>query len=81
MTDTLIPDKAASTAELDRLELRTQLFIDGRFRDAVGGDAVHDREPGDRTPDRGGRPGRRRPTWTPRSRPRVGPPTTAAGPG
>ena len=37
MTDTLIPDKAASAAELDRLELRTQLFIDGRFRDAVGG--------------------------------------------
>ena len=37
MTDTLIPDKAASVAEIDRLELRTQLFIDGRFRDALGG--------------------------------------------
>ena len=37
MTDTLIPDKAASAAEIDRLELRTQLFIDGAFRDALGG--------------------------------------------
>src|SRR6187455_3879191 len=37
MTDTLIPDKAASMAELAGLELRTQLFIDGRFRDAIGG--------------------------------------------
>jgi gamma-glutamyl-gamma-aminobutyraldehyde dehydrogenase len=37
MTDTLIPDKAESTAAIDRLDLRTQLFIDGRFRDAAGG--------------------------------------------
>ena len=37
MTETRIPDKAESTAELGRLELRTQLFIDGRFRDAEGG--------------------------------------------
>ncbi|MCJ7711364.1 MAG: aldehyde dehydrogenase family protein, partial [Chloroflexi bacterium] len=38
MTETLIPDKAESTAELGRLRLRTQLFIDGGFRDAIGGD-------------------------------------------
>ena len=37
MTDTLIPDKAASTAAIDGLTLRTQLFIDGEFRDAAGG--------------------------------------------
>ena len=37
MTDTLIPDKAESTAAIDGLDLRTQLFIDGAFRDAAGG--------------------------------------------
>ena len=37
MTDTLIPDKAESTAAIDGLDLRTQLFIDGRFQDAAGG--------------------------------------------
>ena len=29
MTETLIPDKAESTAAIDGLDLRTQLFIDG----------------------------------------------------
>ena len=37
MTKTLIPDKAASTAAIHGLQLRTQLFIDGAFRDAAGG--------------------------------------------
>ena len=37
MTETLIPDKAESTAAIGALDLRTQLFIDGRFRDAHGG--------------------------------------------
>jgi gamma-glutamyl-gamma-aminobutyraldehyde dehydrogenase len=37
MTDTLIPDIAETAATLDRLELRTQLFIDGQFRDAAHG--------------------------------------------
>jgi gamma-glutamyl-gamma-aminobutyraldehyde dehydrogenase len=37
MTDTLIPNKAESAAAIARLDLRTQLFIDGRFRDAAGG--------------------------------------------
>jgi 4-(gamma-glutamylamino)butanal dehydrogenase len=37
MTDTLIPDKADSSVTIGRLDLRTQLFIDGRFRDAAGG--------------------------------------------
>ncbi len=37
MTDMLIPDKAESTAAIGSLDLRTQLFIDGRFRDAQGG--------------------------------------------
>jgi 4-(gamma-glutamylamino)butanal dehydrogenase len=37
MTETLIPDKAASSVAIDGLELRTQLYIDGQFRDAAGG--------------------------------------------
>jgi gamma-glutamyl-gamma-aminobutyraldehyde dehydrogenase len=37
MTDTLIPDKAESAAAIDRLDLRTQLFTAGRFRDAADG--------------------------------------------
>jgi gamma-glutamyl-gamma-aminobutyraldehyde dehydrogenase len=37
MTETLIPDKTESAAELERLRLRTQLFIDGTFRDAHDG--------------------------------------------
>src|SRR5262245_11711570 len=37
MTDTLIPAIDESRAELDRLRLCTQLFIDGDFRDAAGG--------------------------------------------
>ena len=38
MTETRIPDKAESATELERLRLRTQLFIDGAFRDAHDGD-------------------------------------------
>ena len=38
MTETRIPDKAESATELERLRLRTQLFIDGAFRDALDGD-------------------------------------------
>ena len=37
MTDTLIPPIDETKAEIDRLDLRTQLFIDGAFRDAHGG--------------------------------------------
>jgi gamma-glutamyl-gamma-aminobutyraldehyde dehydrogenase len=37
MTDTLIPAIDESKAEIDRLRLRTQLFIDGTFREASGG--------------------------------------------
>ena len=37
MTDTLIPPIDETKAEIDRLSLRTQLFIDGAFRDAQGG--------------------------------------------
>ena len=37
MTDTLIPAIDETRAEIDRLSLRTQLFIDGEFRDALGG--------------------------------------------
>ncbi len=38
MTDTLIPAAGEAKAEIARLALRTQLFIDGEFRDAAGGD-------------------------------------------
>jgi gamma-glutamyl-gamma-aminobutyraldehyde dehydrogenase len=37
MTDTLIPDVAESRADIERLRLRTQLYIDGRFQDAADG--------------------------------------------
>ncbi len=37
MTDTAIPSLAKARAEVPTLRLRTQLFIDGEFRDAVGG--------------------------------------------
>src|SRR4029079_10629707 len=37
MTDTLIPAKAESAAEVGRLRLRTQPFIGGEFRDAISG--------------------------------------------
>ncbi len=37
MTDTLIPARDEAAAEVDRLTLRTQPFIDGEFRDAIGG--------------------------------------------
>jgi gamma-glutamyl-gamma-aminobutyraldehyde dehydrogenase len=37
MTDTLIPDVAESRADIGRLRLRTQLYIDGRFQDAADG--------------------------------------------
>ena len=38
MTETLIPPIEESLADLDRLDLRTRMFIDGEFRDAAGGD-------------------------------------------
>ncbi len=38
MTDTLIPAAAESRADIERLRLRTQLFIDGSLRDAAGGE-------------------------------------------
>ena len=37
MTDTLIPDRDASLAAIANLPLRTRLFIDGAFRDAMAG--------------------------------------------
>jgi len=37
MTDTLIPAKDESAAEVGRLRLRTQPFIGGEFRDAISG--------------------------------------------
>ncbi len=37
MTDTLIPEIDEARAEIDALRLRTQLFIDGAFRDAADG--------------------------------------------
>ncbi|HKB94902.1 MAG TPA: aldehyde dehydrogenase family protein, partial [Gaiellaceae bacterium] len=37
MTDTLIPDRAASLAAIASLPLRTRLYIDGAFRDAARG--------------------------------------------
>jgi gamma-glutamyl-gamma-aminobutyraldehyde dehydrogenase len=37
MTDTLIPELDEATAEVSRLDLRTRMFIDGRFRDAIDG--------------------------------------------
>jgi 4-(gamma-glutamylamino)butanal dehydrogenase len=37
MTDTLIPAKDEAAAEIDRLQLRTQPFIGGKFHDAIGG--------------------------------------------
>jgi len=38
MTNPLIPAAAESRADIERLRLRTQLFIDGAFSDAVGGE-------------------------------------------
>src|SRR6476646_4072109 len=38
MTDTLIPPIEESRADLDRLDLRTRMFIDGAFRDAASGE-------------------------------------------
>ena len=35
MTETLIPPIEESRADLDRLDLRTRMFVDGAFRDAV----------------------------------------------
>jgi hypothetical protein len=37
MTETLIPPIEESRADVDRLDLRTRMFVDGAFRDAVGG--------------------------------------------
>ena len=37
MTETLIPAIDETKADIERLRLRTQLFIDGDFRDALGG--------------------------------------------
>jgi gamma-glutamyl-gamma-aminobutyraldehyde dehydrogenase len=37
MTDTLDPTIDATKAEISRIRLRTQPFIDGQFRDAIGG--------------------------------------------
>lgn len=37
MTDTLIPELDEATAEVSRLDLRTRMFIDGRFVDALAG--------------------------------------------
>ncbi|HEX7948986.1 MAG TPA: aldehyde dehydrogenase [Candidatus Limnocylindrales bacterium] len=46
MTDTRIPTREESAAELARLRLRTQLFIDGDFRDAAGGGRFTSENPG-----------------------------------
>ena len=37
MTETLIPAIDETKADIERLQLRTQLFVDGDFRDAVDG--------------------------------------------
>ena len=37
MTETAIPTATESAAAIERLDLRTRLFIDGAFRDAAGG--------------------------------------------
>ena len=37
MTDTLIPARDEARAEIERLDLRTRLFIGGEFRDAASG--------------------------------------------
>jgi gamma-glutamyl-gamma-aminobutyraldehyde dehydrogenase len=50
MTDTLIPAADESKAELDRLRLRTQVFIDGEFRDAIGGRRFVTENPATGTP-------------------------------
>ena len=78
MTETLIPPSTSARAEIAGLDLRTQLFIDGEFRDAAGGGRFVTENPAT------GRPiaevaGAARRTWTRRRRSR-GPPTTAAGP-
>ena len=81
MTDTLIPARDEAAAEVDRLTLRTQPFIDGEFRDAIGGRTLRDGEPGD-GPAASPRSRRAAPaTSTPRSRPRGRPSTTVAGRG
>ena len=79
MTDTLIPTLDESRAAIDGLRPRTQLFIDGAFRDAARRRALRDREPGDRRPLAEVAKGGAAPTSTPRWRPRAGPRTTAAG--
>ncbi len=38
MTQTLIPEAAQSRVAIGRLKLRTQLYVDGAFRDAADGD-------------------------------------------
>ena len=45
MTDTLIPAIDEAKAEIERLDLRTQAFIDGGFRDAVDGRRYVTRNP------------------------------------
>ena len=45
MTDTLIPAIDEAKAEFERLDLRTQAFIDGGFRDAVDGRRYVTRNP------------------------------------
>ena len=78
MTETLIPAIDETKAEIERLDLRTQLFIDGEFRDApaAGGSSPRTRRPAGRSPRS---PRAARPTSTSPSRRRAGPPTTGAG--
>ena len=78
MTETLIPEIDEAKAEIEALSLRTQLFIDGEFRDAAGGGRFTTENPAT------GRPiaevaRAARPMWTRPSRRRAGPPTMVAG--
>ncbi len=95
VTETLIPAIDETKAEIERLRLRTQLFIDGDFRDALGGGRfvtenpatgrpiaeVAAGRPGGRRPRRrGGAPGRRRrPLVAPQPR-RTASGSSSAGP-
>ena len=78
MTETLIPPIEELRADLDRLDLRTRMFIDGAFRDAASGDRFVTENPatGRRSPMS---PRAVRRTSTSRSQPPAGPPTTVAG--
>ena len=81
MTDTLIPAKTrVRGGDRPASGLRTQLFIDGAFRDAIGGGRYVTENPA--TGRRSPRSPRAAPPTSTRRWPRLGRhSTTAAGPG